>query len=111
MRTEENYLEFNFLNVQKQSVGCKWKSCPQCPCAAGPIQQQPLASLTGKTPTIPWGLLESHLHSVAPDACLLVLVTACLLLCTLAAGFLLSVFLPHYQFLQVLQKQCPAVCV
>lgn len=47
---EENYLEVNFLKVQMQSVGWKSSSWPQCPCVAGPTQQQPLTSWIWKTP-------------------------------------------------------------
>lgn len=112
MRTKENYLEeINFLKVQMQPLRCKRRSCPQCPSAAGPIQQQHLTSLTGKTPTIPQGLLENYLLSVTPDIQLLVFLTAGLLFCTLAAGLLLAVFLPYCQLHQVLQKQHPAVYV
>lgn len=108
--TEENYLEVNFLQEQIQSVRWKSSSFPPCPWVAGPTQQQPLTSLIGKTPHIPLGVLN-HFLSVTPGTCLFLFFTSCLWLCTLAADFLFAVFIPHYQFHQLLQKQHPAVCV
>lgn len=110
-RTEENYLEVNFLQEQIQSVRWKSSSFPPCPWVAGPTQQQPLTSLIGKTPHIPLGVLN-HFLSVTPGTYLFLFFTSFLWLCTLAADFLFAVFIPLLPVSPVAPKAAPGcVCL